>query len=198
MGGPQVIHHRFVLGLAGPSGSGKSTAAGLLRGRGAWVVEGDQLGRLALEDPDTRNKVREAFGPRGLDRKALGRRVFGNPAALARLSGITWPFIDRRAGTLLASRRSGLLVFDAAVLLEAGWAKYCDRVLVLRAPEALRFQRLKAMGLGEGEARLRIRSQSRLGQAPGADETWWNGGSVDELGEDLRRLLLRWGAPHRS
>ena len=184
---------RFVLGLAGPSGSGKSTAAGILKGWGAWVVEGDLLGRLAIEDPQTRSRVMKAFKLKTLDRKALARRVFGDSKALARLSGLTWPFIGSQADTLLSSRRSGLLVLDAAVLLEAGWGKFCDRVLVLRASEALRFKRLTGMGLSPGEARLRIRSQAGLGQCPGADELWWNGGSVVELKEELRRLLLRWG-----
>ena len=183
--------NRFVLGLAGPSGSGKSAAAALLAARGAKVLSGDVLGRLALEDPGLRERVRMEFGFNPSERERLAKLVFNDEKALARLSQITWPWIGNRARMVLERVPRGLIVFDAAVLLEAGWRGGVDRVIVLRSPQSLRFERLRRTGLGEAQAEARIRAQAAIGTLPGADEVWANMGSLSELDEDLDRYLLR-------
>jgi len=91
------------IGLTGPIGCGKSTVASWLADVGAVVVDADRIAREVVE-PGTRgfDAVREAFGETvvaadgGLDRAALGRIVFTDPNALARLEAIVHPAVRPR------------------------------------------------------------------------------------------------------
>jgi dephospho-CoA kinase len=131
----------IVIALTGGIASGKSTAARLLGGHGAVVIDADRLGHQAYE-PGTaaHGAVIARFGEavRGadgrIDRKALGGRVFGDPAALEQLTSIVWPEIRRLAEAEIATaRHSGarVAVLEAAVLFEAGWEDLGDEIWVV-------------------------------------------------------------------
>ncbi|MFN3648376.1 MAG: dephospho-CoA kinase [Armatimonadota bacterium] len=164
-----------VAGLTGGIASGKSTIAALFAELGAVVLDADRLGHevLAPGEPGLAEVVRE-FGagfltPAGeLDRKALGARVFGDRTALAALNRITHPRIaERLRGKLreLQKRppRSRLVVVEAAVLLEAGWAAQVDRILVVSTQHSSQLDRLThERGLSAAEAEARIKSQIPL------------------------------------
>ena len=92
----------MIIGLTGGIASGKSTAAKYLGEKGAAVIDADKLGHRAYEpDTDAFDKVVSSFGQEvvgadgQIDRKVLGSKVFGNPEALDRLTGIIWPEIGR-------------------------------------------------------------------------------------------------------
>lgn len=130
-----------VVCLTGGLASGKSTAARQLQALGAHVIDADLLGHQAYE-PGTRAHARilEVFGdqvrgPDGrIDRKALGARVFGQPAELRKLTEIVWPAIKALAAQEIArvraQRSAPLIVLEAAVLFEAGWQDLGDEVWV--------------------------------------------------------------------
>ncbi len=159
------------IGLTGSLASGKSRAARYLAERGAHHIDADRLGHLAYE-PGTAaaHAILDAFG-RGvagddgrIDRRALGERVFGDREALERLSAIVWPEIRRlaevRIATLRASDPDGVVVLEAAVLLEAGWEDLVDEVWVLLAsPETALRRALLRDGVDEAHARRRIEAQ---------------------------------------
>ncbi len=86
----------FVLGLTGSIGMGKSTTAGLFRALGVPVHDADAAvhalyrGAAApLVEAAFPGTVREGV----VDRRALGARVLGDPAALARLEAIVHPLV---------------------------------------------------------------------------------------------------------
>ncbi len=96
------------IGLTGGIGSGKSTAARALADLGAVVVDADAVAREVVEPGrPALAEVARRFGadviaPDGaLDRAALGRIVFGDPAALRDLEGITHPAIWARTAELV-------------------------------------------------------------------------------------------------
>lgn len=86
----------FLFGLTGGVASGKSTVGRILRGFGVHVIDADVLARRAVE-PGQPALVEIAAAFPGvvvggaLDRAALGRVVFGDPSALARLNAIVHP-----------------------------------------------------------------------------------------------------------
>jgi dephospho-CoA kinase len=195
-----------VIGLTGGIGSGKSTVAGFLTEMGAVTVDLDSVGHDVLEEPEVREELVGEFG-RGIlgesgeiDRAALGRRVFGNPEALARLNAVTHPAIDRRIAAMLAEyRRRGVkvVVLEAAALLEAGRRDSFDEVWATFAPEATARERLAGRGdLSRAEAADRIGSQltneERLRLADVVIDT---SGSREEVREkaaaEWRKLLER-------
>jgi dephospho-CoA kinase len=89
-----------VIGLTGGIASGKSVVSRMLAERGALVIDADKVGHEAYaKGSDCYRAVIDAFGadivaPDGeIDRKALGGKVFGDPAQRKRLEGIVWPWM---------------------------------------------------------------------------------------------------------
>src|SRR5260221_7284880 len=112
------------LGLPGASGRGKTPAAARLRPLGGPVHAAEAavhrlLGRNGAAVP----KVAAAFpgtaGPDGIDRAVLGRRVFGDTAALRRLEGILHPMVRAETARFLRrmrARGAALVVLDIPLL----------------------------------------------------------------------------------
>lgn len=139
-----------VLGLTGSIGMGKSTAATMLRRLGVPVHDADAtVHRLMGWGGVAVAAVAAAFPgvvtDGAVDRRELGRRVFGRPAELKRLEAILHPLV-RRAETafLKRHRRYGtkLVVLDIPLLFETGGEKRCDRVAVVSCPAFLQAQRV--------------------------------------------------------
>lgn len=157
------------VGLTGGIGSGKSSVARRFAELGALVVDADALARevVAGGTPGLARVVEE-FGadvlrPDGtLDRPALGRVVFGDPDALARLNGIVHPLVRARAAELIAAAPPGAVVVqDVPLLVETGQADRYDLVVVVEAPAAERVARLvRDRGMTEDEVRARMAAQA--------------------------------------
>ncbi len=169
-----------IIGLTGGIGSGKSTVAQFLKELGAVVIDADKVGHEILEsDAEVGQEVVAAFGNRvltpdgNISRHKLGRIVFGNPEFLAGLNRIMHPRIAERVEAQLEEyRRQGakVVVLEAPLLLEAGWAPLVDEVWVTVVPEVTVLRRLEERtGLSEAESLARIHSQlpvaERVGQA---------------------------------
>jgi dephospho-CoA kinase len=138
--------------LTGPVASGKSTVASLLREAGLPVLESDMVARQAVAPGKPAwQALRQNFGPRffkpdgSLDRPALARHVFTRPRARRKLEQLLHPWIARELQELLGqlqSRHEPLVVVEIPLLYELGLEKSYDKVIVVRADEAGRKQRL--------------------------------------------------------
>ncbi|MEJ5277567.1 MAG: dephospho-CoA kinase, partial [Thermogemmata sp.] len=99
---PRGETHKPILALVGPLGAGKSTAAECFARRGGAIIDGDALGHEALRQPAIRAAVIQRWGPGlvrpdgSLDRRALGRIVFADPAQRNALEQLVFPYIERR------------------------------------------------------------------------------------------------------
>jgi dephospho-CoA kinase len=180
----------YVVGLTGGIGAGKSTVAGLLRGRGAVVVDSDVLAREVVEPgmPGF-SAVVEAFGLQvvaadgRLDRKALAARVFRDSDARFRLNAIVHPLVRARTDELLSALPvDAVAVHDIPLLVEAGAADRYDLVVTVEAPVEVRVRRLAARGLDPEDARARIAAQaSEQERRAVADVVLENAGAAEEL-----------------
>lgn len=157
--------------IVGGIAAGKTTVArALARGRGVRV-DVDRIGHQVLRLERVRQRLLAQFGPDivgpdgRVDRRRLGRRVFGHPARMRRLEAIVHPEIARRVGSKLeALRRSGIpvVILDAALFFELG-LEPVDGVVAVTAPRRVRRARLEAeRGLRRSEAEARLQSQPRL------------------------------------
>ena len=165
-----------VIGLTGPIGCGKSTVAGWLGELGATVIDADRVARSVTPpgSPELAAIV-DAFGggvltaDGDLDRAALGRIVFADPAALRRLEGIVHPAVRPRIlADIEAAREAGVtaVVVEAIKLVEGGLAELCGEVwLVVCAPYA-QVARVRARAVARGaspdEAMARVAAQAGL------------------------------------
>ena len=159
-----------VIGLTGGIGSGKSTVSQFLAELGAVILDADKVGHEAFKPgSEIWQQVVTAFGKQivasngEIDREKMGKIVFGNSEARARLNRIMHPpMYDTVKAQLEEYRRQGVnvLVLEAPLLLEAGWISLVDEVWVTIASEATVLKRLaERTGLSEQESLARIRSQ---------------------------------------
>ncbi len=182
-----------VIGLAGGIGSGKSTVSQFLAELGAVILDADKVGHEALK-PDTEawREVVAAFGNQilthngNINRAKLGEIVFGNPESLLRLNQIMHPrMFDMVKAQLEGYRQQGVdvVVLEAPLLIEAGWASLVDEIWVTVACESTVLRRLQERtGLSQAESLARIRSQLSSGERVGhADVVINNDGDLDEL-----------------
>jgi dephospho-CoA kinase len=153
----------IVLGLTGSVGMGKSTAAAMFRRLGVPVHDSDAaVHRLLARHGAAVEAVATEFPgvlrpEGGIDRAALGARVFGDAAALKRLERILHPLVRRSQQRFLAAARAArrpLVVLDIPLLYETGGERRCDAVIVVSAPPFLQRARVMARA-GMTEARFR-------------------------------------------
>lgn len=198
----QGVPKMFRIGLAGGIGSGKSEVAARLREHGALVIDADLVAReLVSPGSPLLEALVEEFGDvvlnedGSLDRDGLAAIAFASQPALTRLNETTRPAliaeILRRSEELERERPDGVLVVDAALLVQWGVLDLFDIVLVVRSDEETRVARLVDSGYQEKEARARMRSQLAESElAAAADVIIDNSGTRAELREAVDRF---WG-----
>src|SRR5262245_25631093 len=194
-----------VVGLVGGIGSGKSRVAAEFARRGAVIIAGDHLGHAALLQAAVKEQVvarwgEGVFDDRGeVDRRKMARIVFADRAELRALEGMIFPWIER--GIAQGIREAqwdpevALVVLDAAVLLEAGWNRHCDRIVYVHAPRAQRLARTAAQrGWTAKEVDARAAAQATLtDKVSRADDVIDNSRSPAETARQVDALLRRWG-----
>jgi dephospho-CoA kinase len=191
-----------LIGILGGVASGKSLVAQQLARLGAGVLDADRAGHDVLRLPQIEAAVRrrwgnEVFGPDGrIDRRRLARIVFGDPpeGPLQReyLEKLTHPEIGRllgRQAAELAGSGCTVAVLDAALLLEAGWDRLCDRLMFVDAPREVRLSR--ALGRGwskEGFAAREEAQESLDSKRQRADVVVDNSGSPEHTQAQVERF----------
>jgi dephospho-CoA kinase len=160
------------VGLTGPIGCGKSTVAGWLEDRGAVVVDADVIARdVTAPGEPAHDAVLARFGdavrgPDGsLDRAALGRIVFAEPARLAELEEIVHPAVRPRIlAAIAAADDAGALgiVVEAIKLVEGGLAELCDEVWLVTCDPGVQRERVILRGSAPDDADRRMAAQAGL------------------------------------
>jgi dephospho-CoA kinase len=182
----------FRVGLTGSVASGKSSVTRVWARLGATIIDADELARRAVA-PGTPGleRVVEAFGPDilqdgTLDRAAMRRKVFSDPAARQRLEAIVHPEVGRlrdEEEARLAAEGAPVVVHDIPLLFEVGLAAQFDVVVVVDAPETVRADRLaRERDLSPEEISGLMASQmSDAEKRARADIVIENSGTLEEL-----------------
>ena len=162
----------LVIGITGPIGCGKSTVAGWLAELGGVVIDADVVARDVVErGSPALDEVAREFGPSviradgSLDREALGRIVFADPLALARLERIVHPAVRPRIlQSIAAAKAAGnpAVVVEAIKLIEGGLAELCDEVWLVTCSAAEQRERLERRGVAPADADQRIAAQADI------------------------------------
>ncbi|MBL7662986.1 dephospho-CoA kinase [bacterium] len=194
--------HRKVVAVTGSIGSGKSSVTKLFRELGAYTLASDDLARrVVAANGQALKKISETFGAGliskdgVLDRQALGKIVFLDPAALKKLEAITHPVIRALADeefTEAFKNPYPLFVYDVPLLFEAGLAVLDKRdrqnngfkkIIVVYADRQTCIRRLvEQRGMSLAEAEQRIAAQLPIEEKiKYADIVIDNSGTLDEL-----------------
>jgi dephospho-CoA kinase len=188
------------VGLTGGIGSGKSAVADLLVGRGAVLIDADQLARDVVKPGGPAYQpLIDRFG-RGIvaddgsiDRPALAAVAFATDAARADLNAITHPAI----GVAMIAARDALegtddIVVLAIPLLTALHRETVklDKVVVVDCPTDIALERLLSQRrMDRADAQARIRAQiSREERVKEADFVIDNSGDRTALEAEVSRL----------
>lgn len=197
-----------VIGVVGGIGSGKSSVVRWVAERlPVAVLDADAIGHEVLLSTEIKQQLRqrfgeEIFGSEGeIDRKSLAQKVFGDApqflAARRQLERIVHPEIRRRIQTGVYTTEgqpgSGVVLLDAAILLEAGWRDLCRWVVLIDCPRAVRLARvLEHRGWSEDELDRRERSQWPLAEKRRlTDVIIDNSGELAVAGEQLAGVVRR-------
>jgi len=189
------------IAVTGPFASGKSTLVRLLGKRpNTETASADEIVHHLLQnDHQTISRVVERFGEdvrgtNGIDRKALGREVFGDAEALRDLEEILHPLVRRETDRRIEASEAGLFVVEIPLLFETGRGEDFDYTVAVTVPEDQR--RTWSEERGDDDAALEaIESRQLAGEekAGRADLVVQNDGDLDRLreqAEDIGRGIL--------
>ena len=195
-----------LVGIVGGIGSGKSAVANQFRRLGAEVLDGDRLGHEVLADPAVRDLLRTRWGdqileptdPTHINRGEVAKIVFGASEEaemeLRYLESVTHP----RIRTLIRSRLAQweqqhaggqapvVVIFDAPLLLEAGWDELCQYILYVDVSRETQLERLSSRHWSPNQLAAREARQLPLAEKR-ARAAWVidNSGSPEELATQI-------------
>ncbi len=154
------------VGLTGGIGSGKSYIAGYLKTLGVPVYNSDVRGRvLSNTHPLIIKAFIERFGAGiytegQLNRKKVANIVFNDQDALHWINQLVHPIVQEDYNRWVEEQHARIIVKEAAILIESGAYKDCDKIVVVTAPIKVRIERVvKRDHLTEGEVLQRILHQ---------------------------------------
>jgi dephospho-CoA kinase len=191
------------IGLTGGIASGKSRVAEILKNKGFKVVDADLIAREVVQAGTSGLKaVVDKFGVEvllpdgGLDRKKLGRLVFGQPGKLKQLEDILHPLVKKETARQRQEHQEqghDFVFYDVPLLFEKKMESEFDGILVVVASEALQRERMKNRDhLSEQDIENRLRSQVPLPEKiKKADWVIRNEGSLQDLEVEASNVLRK-------
>lgn len=162
------------VGLTGGIACGRSTVAKMFEERGCYCIDADRIAHRLLQPPSpTRKRVVEFFGreilnpDQTINRARLGMIVFSDRAKRERLNSIVHPEViaeeNRLVEEYLNSGGQGIVIVDAALIIETGSYRRFDKIVVVYTDEQTQLERLiERNGLSPEEAKRRIAAQLPL------------------------------------
>jgi dephospho-CoA kinase len=191
------MNTRFVVGVTGGIGSGKSAVTDRFAAVGVAVIDADLAARTVVE-PGTPGlaAIARHFG-RGildeagwLNRAALRRLVFEDPAERAWLEQLTHPLIGEQIARELAAATSPYCILSSPLLLETRQKDLADVIVVVDVPEEVQVARTVARDDNDAELVHKIMAAQlpRTERLDGADIVIDNSGTLADLDERVAEL----------
>ena len=129
----------------------------------------------------------------GIDRRALGKIVFGHSKQREKLERIVHPEMVRRVEEIVGQKRERIVI-NAAILFRMGLHRLCDTVICVSAPLLARLKRARMRdSLSTWQALRRLLAQR--GICPKSNNTdvdiysVRNSGDRESLRESVRHFL---------
>lgn len=193
---------RYVVGLTGGIGSGKSAAAECFQEHGIVIVDADAVAHeLTAPGGAAMADIEQAFGRTALtaagalDRAAMRRLAFAEPAVRLRLEQILHPRIRRLCDERCAAAASPYVLLVVPLLVESGiYRQRCQRLAVVDCPEATQIARVMARnGMSRAEVeRIMAAQATRAQRLAVADDVIDNSGPPEALLPQISSLHAKY------
>lgn len=127
-----------ILAVAGNIATGKSKVVSFFRSQyGFYPIFADKIGHEVLEEPDVMEALITLLGndiltdAGAINRKLVGQKVFADRGVLEQFNALIHPRLIARALSLISVYATKQpVVFEAAILFEAGWNSHFKNIIV--------------------------------------------------------------------
>lgn len=144
----------LIIGVTGGMGAGKSRVLAYLENKwNARTVRLDDISReLLAKNGLCYEETIRIFGERivkpdgNLDRALIAKRIYEDSELRDRLNALVHPAVKAQVRWIAEEMRqldAGILVIEAALLIEGGYKEICDELWYIYADEKVRRERLK-------------------------------------------------------
>ncbi|MAC34443.1 MAG: dephospho-CoA kinase [Haliea sp.] len=194
---------KLIVGITGGIGSGKTAVTDRFAARGITVVDADLAARKVVEGGSPAlAAIAKHFGSGvltaegELDRAALRKIVFAEPAERQWLEGLTHPLIGEEIEDQLEAASSPYAILASPLLLEGQQRLLVDLIVVVDVPESVQLERTMARDNNDAEQVKRIMAAqlAREERLARADIVIDNSRSLEDLDntvEELHREFLQ-------
>lgn len=188
----------YKVGITGGIGSGKSTVCRMLAERGVALYDADSRAKALMSTSEALRRAlidnfgAETFNAEGLNRAYLAGRVFNDAEQLRLLNSIVHPAVIEDFEAWAEAQEGNYVVFESAILFEAGLEDRVDVAVAVMAPEALRVERVMARD-GHTMEQVLARIKNQMSDDERSDRAKYSIVNVDieELEEDVEQLHRR-------
>ena len=188
----------YKVGITGGIGSGKSTVCRMLAERGVALYDADSRAKELMSTSEAlRSKLIENFGAEtfnadGLNRQYLAAKVFNDAEQLRLLNSLVHPAVIADFEVWAESQEGQYVVFESAILFEAGLEDRVDVVVAVMAPETVRVERVMARD-GHTREQVVARIKNQMSDDERSDRAKYSIVNIDieELEEDVEQLHRR-------
>jgi dephospho-CoA kinase len=194
----------LLIGLTGGIASGKTTVSNMFVKLGAHLIDADVIARDVVKpDKPAWKEIVSAFGELVLDdkkeiiREKLAVAIFDSPEKRKQLEAITHPRIieeeNRLINEIRKNNKPGIIILDAALLIEAGHHNRVDKLIVVYLNKNTQIKRLrKRDSLSFADAKKRLDSQMSLNEKVNlANYVIDNGKSTDESEKQVSQIYKK-------
>jgi dephospho-CoA kinase len=190
------------IGITGGIASGKSLISNMIRKRGYVVIDADEIAKqIVMKGNIAYSQIVKEFGQEILDdnceidRKLLGKKIFGNKCLRIKLNNITHPIIEKVMMDKVKEieKYKGIVFLDIPLLFEVGHDKLVDKIIVVTVSDEIQLQRLMDRDkIDISFAKQKVSSQMSLqNKKMLADYVIDNSGSVEMTEKQLDNVLIQ-------
>jgi len=174
------------IGITGNIAAGKSEVESLIKNSGFAVYDLDKITHELYENESIKSRLFDVFNT--FDRNEISKIVFNSKEKMKLLESIIHPELKNFIQSI---NEDNLVFVSGALIYEAGFDKYFDKIIFVSAPKELRLKRLiKRNNYTEAEALKRIEFQSSNYQDK-ADFVILNDATLDNLKTKVQEILSK-------
>ena len=172
------------LGITGNIGTGKSSVLDILKNKGIQTFDLDNVAKnLYKSNMSINKKVLDVFpsvssAENQINTKRLGDLVFNNKDKLNILQKIIWPEVEKFIKDKIDFSQD-LIVFEGAVIIEAGWHKLFDKIWLISTEVELSKKRvMEQRNMSEEDFEVIQNNQLKIAQL------------IDTLKQDKKKYTI--------